>query len=54
MKQSQFRKWCNDKWFEHMDELESYGQKLPYTSGEYFRMYKFWLKREFQHQQKEV
>jgi hypothetical protein len=54
MRKGYFRNWCNDKWFEHRDELESYGQRLPYTSREYFQKYKYWLKREFKHQQKEV
>jgi hypothetical protein len=46
-----FRAWCREKWFEHKDELEAYGQTLPYTSQEYFAKYKFWLKREYRHQQ---
>jgi hypothetical protein len=54
MKKTHFRNWCNDKWFEHRDELEIYKQPLPYTSKEYFQRYKYWLKREFKHQQKEV
>ena len=44
-----FRNWCQQKWFEHVDELESYRQPLPYTSQEYFAKYKFWLKREYRH-----
>jgi hypothetical protein len=47
-----FRTWCREKWFEHKDELESYGQPLPYTAEEYFKKYKFWLKREFLFQRK--
>ena len=45
-----FRMWCNEKWYEHRDEMESYCQGLPYTSKEYFNKYKFWLKREYRHQ----
>lgn len=45
-----FRNWCNDKWYEHRDELESYGESLPYTAQEYFAKYKYWLKREYKHQ----
>lgn len=45
-----FRSCCQEKWFEHKDELESYGQALPYTSSEYFARYKFWLKREYRYQ----
>jgi hypothetical protein len=48
-----FRHWCQEKWYEHKDELASYGQSLPYTTQEYFNRYKFWLKREFKHQQQD-
>jgi hypothetical protein len=48
-----FRSWCQEKWFEHKDELEAYGQPLPYTSQDYFSRYKFWLKREYLHQRNE-
>jgi hypothetical protein len=54
MKPNSFRMWCTEKWFEHKDELEAYKQPLPYTSQEYFQRYKFWLKREYQHQQKQA
>lgn len=50
MKQSDFRYWLQQKWFEHCDELESYRQAVPYTSREYFGRYKYWLKREYRHQ----
>lgn len=46
-----FRSWCHEKWYEHKDEMEGYGQPLPYTAKEYFNKYKFWLKREYRHQQ---
>ena len=54
MKQSAFRHWCNEKWYEHKDELTAYGQPLPYTAAEYFNKYKHWLKREYRHQTQEV
>jgi hypothetical protein len=47
-----FRSWCQEKWYEHQAELESYGQALPYTAQEYFAKYKYWFKREYQHQVK--
>ena len=48
---SQFRLWCQAKWYEHLDELDGYGQKPPtYSSSHYFKTYKYWLKREYQHQ----
>jgi hypothetical protein len=45
-----FRSWCREKWFEHKDELESYGQSPAYDANEYFSRYKYWLKREYRHQ----
>ena len=51
MKKHSFRIWCQKKWFEHKDELESYGQPLDHTAQQYFERYKFWLKREYRHQQ---
>jgi hypothetical protein len=48
---SQFRLWCQAKWYEHLDELDGYGLKPPtYSSSYYFKTYKYWLKREYQHQ----
>ena len=41
--------WCQEKWFEHKDELAFYGQPLCYDAKEYFGRYKFWLKREYQY-----
>jgi len=51
MKQSAFRTWCREKWFEHLDELESLSLPKPlYNADAYFSKYKYWLKREFQFQ----
>lgn len=48
-----FRKWLNDKWMEHVDELQAWGQPAPkYDRSKYFQMYKWWLKREFRFQNK--
>ena len=49
-----FRAWINEMWYQHLDELASYGQPVPgtYSSGEYFQRYKWWLKREYQYRQK--
>jgi hypothetical protein len=46
-----FRHWLHEKWLEHQDELESYGQTLSYDLKEYFARYKYWLKREYRYQQ---
>lgn len=43
-----FRMWCQNKWYEHCDEVEQWtGQRVKYLSQEYFNKYKWWLKREF-------
>jgi hypothetical protein len=48
-----FRFWCREKWYEHLDELQTHGYKtVPYSQRQYFQLHKWWLKREFQHQQK--
>lgn len=45
-----FRQWLQEKWFEHREELESFGQTCEYDVKHYFNKYKYWLKREYQHQ----
>lgn len=50
MKTTQFRVWLQHKWFEHTDELDSIGQTVDYSSGDYFRKYKHWLRREYRYQ----
>jgi hypothetical protein len=46
-----FRNWLQEMWFQHQAELEGYGQPLSYDLSEYFNKYKYWLKREYRHQQ---
>lgn len=49
MKSTDFRTWLQRIYMEHKDEAQSYG--LPTCDADtYFRMYKYWLKREFKHQ----
>jgi hypothetical protein len=49
--QSKFRRWVHELWLQNTDELIEY-KELPYTQEQYFQMYKYWLKREFKHRQK--
>lgn len=44
MKNSRFRHWLNEKWFEHKDEVLLYGGEPFADSGAYFKKYKWWLK----------
>lgn len=45
-KNSKFRRWVNEVWFQYKDEVESYLQ-APKTNKEYFHLYKWWLKEKF-------
>ena len=48
-KESAFRIWLQRMYMDHMDEAISFG--FPTCNADtYFRMYKYWLKREFKHQ----
>jgi hypothetical protein len=48
-----FRSWLQNKWYEHLDELEFMNQPKPsYDLKWYFNQYKYWLKREYRHQQR--
>lgn len=46
-----FRQWVQEKWYEHLAELESYGLRPQITPGQYFNTYKHWLRREYRYQQ---
>jgi len=45
-----FRLWLQRTYMEHKDEAVTYGFE-PCDAATYFRMYKYWLKREYRHQQ---
>ena len=48
-----FRTWLQEKWYQHMTEVEEWTGRLPaYPIQEYFNRYKWWLKREYRHQQR--
>jgi hypothetical protein len=46
-----FRHWLRQIWLENCLEHDNYGE-LPFSIEEYFQKYKYWLKREYRHQQK--
>lgn len=49
-KTTSFRSWLESMWYDHQMEIEAYTGKIPeYPRQEYFRKYKWWLKREFKH-----
>lgn len=51
MKSSGFRAWLQNIWMENKDEHAEAGE-LAMPLAEYIRRYKWWLKREYQHQQR--
>lgn len=50
-KHSHFRHWVNQIWMENREEKLTYGED-PVTIKSYWDKYKFWLKREYKHQQR--
>jgi hypothetical protein len=46
MKNSQFSNWLRQIWLENCDEHQGYGER-SLTMQEYWKEYKWWLKREY-------
>lgn len=52
MKNTAFKNWVRNIWYEHKEEVYEWTGKDPgYAMQEYFAKYKYWLKREFKHLQ---
>ncbi len=49
---SAFRLWVQDIWHQNCEEHLTYGED-PYTIKQYWERYKYWLKREYRHRQKQ-
>ena len=47
---SRFRLWVQNIWVENSEE-HLYFRENPYTIQQYWEKYKYWLKREYKHQQ---
>jgi hypothetical protein len=45
-----FKLWLQRMYMDHKDEANAYGFPTC-DAATYFRMYKYWLKREYRHQQ---
>ena len=45
-----FRHWLREKWYEHLEELDTFGQKCDYDVKYYFNKYKYWLKRQYRYE----
>ena len=52
MKQGPFRVWLTRIWMDNKDEHYDAGE-LPLPLEEYFRQYKWWLKREYKFHMKQ-
>lgn len=47
-----FRQWLLEKWYDHCDEVYDFeGVRPNYTPGNYFSRYKWWLRRQYRHEQ---
>jgi len=46
-----FRNWVREIWMENSEEHLTYGES-PYTIKQYWEKYKWWLRREYRHQQR--
>jgi hypothetical protein len=53
MQPSKFRLWVQKIWYENSEEHLTFNEN-PYTIKEYWERYKYWLKREFKHQQSKI
>jgi hypothetical protein len=51
MKETPFRSWLRILWAANAAERADFGFD-PITLQEYFKRYKYWLKREYRHQEK--
>lgn len=47
-----FKLWCMEKWFEHVDEMESYHWPITYSYSDYIKKYKWWLKNQYKLERK--
>jgi hypothetical protein len=46
-----FRHWLTEMWLQHKDEYLDMGLVVPEKDlSQYFKQYKYWLKREYKHQ----
>jgi hypothetical protein len=49
MKHSNFRDWIKNIWNEHCEECSAW-RETPLSEKDYFSRYKWWLRREYRHQ----
>jgi len=55
MKNSSFRLFCTEKWFEHKDEVMAWtGNLVDYDDTYYFRKHRWLLKKMFKEHKKQL
>jgi len=42
-----FRQWVQEKWYEHLEELDAYHITPEPSARVYFNKYKWWLRRQY-------
>lgn len=52
MKWSPFRGWVHNLWVQNCDEHQTF-HLTKYSEREYFKQFKWWLKREYKHQEQQ-
>ena len=53
LEDSDFRLYCNEKWFEYKEEILSWEKRIVKEKPEmYFQKYKYFLKRRFKAENK--
>jgi hypothetical protein len=52
LKSSAFRLWVHQIWLENCEERQIWRTGDPMTAQEYFGKFRWWLRREWRHQQR--
>jgi len=52
LKQSQFRLWVHQLWVQNCEERQIYRDGQAFSKQEYFARFRWWLRREWRHQQR--
>jgi len=48
-----FRNWVHNLWLENCEERQTYSVGVRLTEQEYFRRFKWWLRREWRHRRQQ-
>lgn len=53
MKFTPFRNWVHNLWIQNCEERQLYNGGPRLAAEEYFRQFKWWLRREYRHQKEQ-